>query len=95
MDKIDELKRQWAYDGKPNQWQDGFDAGMKELTEAVAERDARIKELEAELSRIKDGANELPVIPVKRTASFESVDVVSTVDVILKSDLDKLMKGGE
>lgn len=35
--KIAELKRQWGYHGKPKQWQDGFDAGMKELIEALTQ----------------------------------------------------------
>jgi len=26
MNEIEELKRQWAYAGKPKQWQDGFNA---------------------------------------------------------------------
>ena len=86
MDKIDELKRQWAYTGKPKQWQDGFDAGMKELSEALAERDARIKELEAELSRIKEGVEKLNVLHIGSLSVGK--------DVVRKSDLDKLMKSG-
>lgn len=69
-----------------------FNKGVIELSQRV---EAENIKLNAELSRIKEGVEKLPVIPVKRTASFESVDVVSTIDVILKSDLDKLMKGGE
>jgi len=32
----DLIRTQWGYCGKPKQWQDGFDAGLKELTEYSA-----------------------------------------------------------
>ena len=36
MTEIEELKRQWGYAGKPKQWQDGFDAGMKEYEQLLS-----------------------------------------------------------
>lgn len=62
------------------------------ITEALTERDARIKELEAELSSIKEGAKKLP-----RIGAGEYKDGVLTrvLLAILVSDLDRLMKGGE
>lgn len=35
--RVEELKHQWGYSGKPKQWQDGFDAGMRELTKLAGE----------------------------------------------------------
>lgn len=58
------------------------------ITEALAERDARIKELEAELSRIKDGAKKLEAV--------DHYDGSGRIHpAVLISDLDRLMKGGE
>ena len=120
MDKIDELIERYTGGGRcflQPESKKHFAEDLKGLlAEAIAERDAGVKKLEAEndrllhelsdatwreakvqgeLHRIKEGVRELPVVPVKRTASFESVDVVSTIDMIQKTDLDRLMKGGE
>lgn len=109
MDKIDELKRQWAYTGKPKQWQDGFDAGMKELSEALAEREARIKELEDNKGFLLHELNyviyrearvlgELHRIKegAKKLEAVNHYDGSGRIHpAVLISDLDRLMKGGE
>ena len=58
------------------------------ITEALTERDARIKELEAELSRIKEGTKKARKVTVL-TVGFENMRGY------VASDIDRLMKGGE
>jgi len=66
-----------------------YDGFIKAITEALAERDARIKELEAELSRIKDGVGKLETERVQLNSSISQ----PIVDVYFRSDIDELIYG--
>jgi hypothetical protein len=46
---VEEIKRQWGYDGKPKQWQQGFDSMLRELTELIS----HLEEGEKAIAKLK------------------------------------------
>ena len=40
-----EIRKEWGYEGKPKQWRQGFDCGLKEIRLAESEKDSKYEKL--------------------------------------------------
>ena len=50
----EEIRKEWGYEGKPKQWQQGFDCGLKEIRLAESEKDSKYEKLVARIKRLPE-----------------------------------------
>ena len=51
----EEIRKEWGYEGKPKQWQQGFDCGLKEIRLAESEKDSKYDKLVEGLRNLPSG----------------------------------------
>lgn len=89
---IEKLKKRCGYDGKPQQWQYGFDLACRELakTQAVQEKDTVIKKLSDQLYAQEMKASAARVLC---ETACELLDSYAHQDaMVILNDLEQAMK---